>query len=230
MPLDGDVRMGPVASAEQLRDVRGGIQKLQAVGETVTGGAGQVGERGYFVAPTLLRAKTADAAVLHELEESIRIEEEGFAQLIDQSHIGFDQLRGKAPENWYIEAEEAREGAPAFGPRLPLDAEQVFCRDVVVGEFGAALGQLAAVDVAVADQGGHRLPVRIGIGPGEITGDAGYDDQQKQEPHAEILPFPRPLRGRFLGGGFLGTGGRVSPASHAFSHFAGALWRHWRVR
>jgi 3,4-dehydroadipyl-CoA semialdehyde dehydrogenase len=67
-PSDADVRMGPVASAEQLRDVRAGIQQLQAVAATVTGGAGKVGDRGYFVAPTLLRAKSGDAPVLHELE------------------------------------------------------------------------------------------------------------------------------------------------------------------
>ena len=67
-PRDGNVRMGPVASAEQLRDVRSGIQKLQAVGETVLGGPAAAAERGYFVAPTLLRATQVDAPVLHELE------------------------------------------------------------------------------------------------------------------------------------------------------------------
>ena len=48
-------------------------------------------------------------AALHEIEQSIRIEEEGFRQLVDQSGIDFDTLREKAPENWYIEAEEARD-------------------------------------------------------------------------------------------------------------------------
>ncbi len=67
-PLDGDVRMGPVASAEQLRDVRAGIQKLQAVCDTVLGGPQAVADKGYFVTPTLLKARSADAAVLHELE------------------------------------------------------------------------------------------------------------------------------------------------------------------
>ncbi len=67
-PADNDVRMGPVASSEQLRDVRQGIQRLQAVSDTVLGGPQAIAERGYFVAPTLLRAKQADAAVIHELE------------------------------------------------------------------------------------------------------------------------------------------------------------------
>ena len=60
--------MGPVASSEALATVRSGIQRLQAVADTVLGGPQPIADRGYFVAPTLLRAKTADAAVLHELE------------------------------------------------------------------------------------------------------------------------------------------------------------------
>ncbi|MFY9343412.1 MAG: 3,4-dehydroadipyl-CoA semialdehyde dehydrogenase [Planctomycetota bacterium] len=67
-PADGDVRMGPVASAEQLRDVRAGIEKLAAVSEVVLGGPQAIAPKGYFVTPTLLRARSADAAVLHELE------------------------------------------------------------------------------------------------------------------------------------------------------------------
>jgi oxepin-CoA hydrolase/3-oxo-5,6-dehydrosuberyl-CoA semialdehyde dehydrogenase len=67
-PLDQDVRMGPVASSEQLRDVRAGMQRLQAVAATVCGGPDAIADRGYFVAPTLLRATDPRAAVLHELE------------------------------------------------------------------------------------------------------------------------------------------------------------------
>ncbi|MFN7591440.1 MAG: 3,4-dehydroadipyl-CoA semialdehyde dehydrogenase [Planctomycetota bacterium] len=67
-PMDNDVRMGPVASSEQLRDVRAGMQKLQAVSDTVLGGPAPMADKGYFVGPTLLRAKDAEAAVLHELE------------------------------------------------------------------------------------------------------------------------------------------------------------------
>jgi ATP-dependent Clp protease protease subunit len=48
-------------------------------------------------------------AVLHEIEHSILIEEEGFHQLVDQSSISFEDLRQRAPENWYIEAQEAKE-------------------------------------------------------------------------------------------------------------------------
>lgn len=47
-------------------------------------------------------------AAIHEIEESIRIEEEGFANLIVQSDIPIQDVLEKAPHNWYIEAEEAK--------------------------------------------------------------------------------------------------------------------------
>jgi ATP-dependent protease ClpP protease subunit len=48
-------------------------------------------------------------AALHEVEHSIQIEEEGFRDIVRGSNVEFDDLREKAPANWYIEAEEARD-------------------------------------------------------------------------------------------------------------------------
>jgi ATP-dependent protease ClpP protease subunit len=53
--------------------------------------------------PSLLKAK------LHEIEESIAIQEEGFRDIVRGSSVPFEELREKAPSNWYIEAEEARD-------------------------------------------------------------------------------------------------------------------------
>ncbi|MES2095350.1 MAG: ATP-dependent Clp protease proteolytic subunit [Pseudomonadota bacterium] len=53
--------------------------------------------------PATLKAK------LHEIEHSIAIEEEGFHDLVHGSDVTFDQVRERAPSNWYIEAEEARD-------------------------------------------------------------------------------------------------------------------------
>ena len=47
-------------------------------------------------------------ANLHEIEHSIRIEEEGFRDLVAGSSISFEEVQRRAPENWYIDAEEAR--------------------------------------------------------------------------------------------------------------------------
>ena len=48
-------------------------------------------------------------AALHEVEHSIEIEEEGFQAIVRDSQVTFEELREKAPSNWYIEAEEARD-------------------------------------------------------------------------------------------------------------------------
>lgn len=48
-------------------------------------------------------------ATLHEIEHSIRIEEEGFRRIVAGSRVEFDELVRRAPENWYIEADEAKE-------------------------------------------------------------------------------------------------------------------------
>jgi ATP-dependent protease ClpP protease subunit len=48
-------------------------------------------------------------AKLHEIEHSILIEEEGFRDLVAGSKVDFAEVQDRAPSNWYIEAEEARE-------------------------------------------------------------------------------------------------------------------------
>ena len=48
-------------------------------------------------------------AKLHEIEDSINIKEEGFRDLVKGSKVALDDLKAKAPSNWYIEAEEARD-------------------------------------------------------------------------------------------------------------------------
>ncbi len=55
-PLDEKTTMGPVATAQQLRDVRAGIDRLAAVYQLACGGSKPVDglPRGFFVAPTLL--------------------------------------------------------------------------------------------------------------------------------------------------------------------------------
>ena len=65
---DKSVNMGPVATANQLKDVRAGIDRLAESTTIVCGGSGPVAGvgapdgKGFFVAPTLLRAASADAA------------------------------------------------------------------------------------------------------------------------------------------------------------------------
>jgi oxepin-CoA hydrolase/3-oxo-5,6-dehydrosuberyl-CoA semialdehyde dehydrogenase len=75
-PAQDDVTMGPVATAQQLGDVREGIGKLAAVAKIVRGGAsaidglGAPAGKGYFVSPTLLSCdapSASDAIHNHEV-------------------------------------------------------------------------------------------------------------------------------------------------------------------
>lgn len=47
-------------------------------------------------------------AALHEIETSIAIQNEGFANLIAGTSVTMDEVLERAPENWYLEAEEAK--------------------------------------------------------------------------------------------------------------------------
>ncbi len=67
-PADKDTTMGPVASADQLRDVRAGIDRLAEQSEVACGGSERAAEKGFFVRPTLLVAAHAETDVFHELE------------------------------------------------------------------------------------------------------------------------------------------------------------------
>ena len=48
-------------------------------------------------------------AKLNEIEHSIAIQEEGFRDIVAGSAVTFERLRDRATDNWYIEAEEARD-------------------------------------------------------------------------------------------------------------------------
>jgi oxepin-CoA hydrolase/3-oxo-5,6-dehydrosuberyl-CoA semialdehyde dehydrogenase len=74
-PRAKGVRMGPLATRAQLEDVAAGIDRLRSCAEFAhgDGGRGELveveGEKGYFLSPTLLRAKSADGTdVVHEHE------------------------------------------------------------------------------------------------------------------------------------------------------------------
>lgn len=54
------------------------------------------------LAPVLL-------AKLNEIQDSIRIQDEGFEALVAGTNVTLEELKSKAPSNWYIEATEARD-------------------------------------------------------------------------------------------------------------------------
>ena len=47
-------------------------------------------------------------AALNEIDQSISIEEAGFKSLAEGSEVDFEEIREKAPDNWYIDGKEAK--------------------------------------------------------------------------------------------------------------------------
>lgn len=48
-------------------------------------------------------------AKLSEIEHSIRIQDEGFRDIVAGSKVTLDELKARAPSNWYIDAADARD-------------------------------------------------------------------------------------------------------------------------
>ena len=61
---DDDIGMGPVISAEQQERVLGFVERAQAAKATVLTGGGSVGDRGFFVAPTIVTDVAQDAEIV----------------------------------------------------------------------------------------------------------------------------------------------------------------------
>ena len=67
-PRADGTTMGPLASENQLKSVREGIDRFAGSLTTVMGGSAPVHDKGWFVAPTLFEAANADVDVVHEHE------------------------------------------------------------------------------------------------------------------------------------------------------------------
>ena len=64
--IDADTQMGPLTSAEQHEKVLGYLSSGLEAGARAPAGGGRVGDRGYFVAPTVLTDTTPDMNVVRE--------------------------------------------------------------------------------------------------------------------------------------------------------------------
>lgn len=148
-PEDPSATMGPVATAQQLRDTREGTAELATEARVVLGGSGRVDGvgsppgTGYFVAPTLLRAEGPDSGgKVHEREvfgpvatlipydgtapRAAEIVARGGGMLVtslygdDGDWLGrFLEHGGSDAGRVYIGSREAAEEAPGSGAAFP---------------------------------------------------------------------------------------------------------------
>jgi oxepin-CoA hydrolase/3-oxo-5,6-dehydrosuberyl-CoA semialdehyde dehydrogenase len=66
-PADEETRMGPLASAAQMKDVFSGIERLETESRRIAGKPGRLSEKGFFVSPSLFEIAGEGKAV-HEHE------------------------------------------------------------------------------------------------------------------------------------------------------------------
>ncbi len=147
-PADPAVSMGPLATAQQLRDAENGVAELGATSRAVTGGgradgAGAPAGKGYFFAPTLLEATDARrAGAVHHREvfgpvatlleydgsaaDAAAIVAMGGGMLVtsaysdDSAWLGeFLAQGGASSGRFYLGSREAAAEAPGSGVALP---------------------------------------------------------------------------------------------------------------
>jgi len=66
-PADEETRMGPLASAAQMKDVFSGIERLESEGRRLAGKPGRLAEKGFFVSPALFEIENGKAVHEHEV-------------------------------------------------------------------------------------------------------------------------------------------------------------------
>lgn len=147
-PADPAVTMGPLATAQQLRDAEDGVAELAASSRILAGGgrvdgAGAPRGKGYFLAPTLLEAPDANlAGAVHRREvfgpvatllpydgtaaEAAAIVALGGGMLVTSAYSDdsawlaeFLAHGGAASGRFYIGSREAAAEAPGSGVALP---------------------------------------------------------------------------------------------------------------
>ena len=160
-PSDASVTMGPLATADQLRDALDGVRKLATASRIVHGtgvrvdGVGTEPGKGFFLAPTLLRAEdSGDAGVIHQHEV--------FGPVA--TVLPFDGSAGQA-------AELVALGGGSLVTSLYSDDEQYVADYIAAG--GAYSGRLYLGSEKMAEQApgsGVALPQSLHGGPGRAGG------------------------------------------------------------
>jgi oxepin-CoA hydrolase / 3-oxo-5,6-dehydrosuberyl-CoA semialdehyde dehydrogenase len=158
-PADTSVRMGALASRDQLAEVRRSVKELLPAGQLVFGDPGRVevvgadAERGAFLSPLLLRCDDAARAEPHDVEAfgpvSTVIGYRGTAQAIELAARGRGSLAGSV-----------------------VTADPGFARDIVIGlaPWHGRILVLDRDDAAESTGHGSPLPMLVHGGPGRAGG------------------------------------------------------------
>mgnify|MGYP006265885663 CR=1 FL=1 len=98
--FEDDVMIGPLVNATQLSRVTGYIEKgMQEGGEIITGGS-RIGDRGYFVEPTVIRAPRNDMTIVREEIFGPVIAAQKFSDVDEAIALANDNTYGLSSTIW----------------------------------------------------------------------------------------------------------------------------------
>ena len=129
--FSADTQMGPLVSDEQLRRVSGYLDSGRADGAEVVTGGGRVGERGYFIEPTVISKTRPDMKIVREEIFGPVVVAEPFQSLDEIAAVANDSPYGLGAGVWTKDVSKAH----AMAKRLRAGTVWINCYNI----FDAAL-------------------------------------------------------------------------------------------
>ena len=126
-----DTQMGPLVSDEQLRRVSGYLDSGRSDGAEVVTGGGRVGERGYFIEPTVISKTRPDMKIVREEIFGPVVVAEPFQSIDEIARVANDSPYGLGAGVWTKDVSKAH----AMAKRLRAGTVWINCYNI----FDAAL-------------------------------------------------------------------------------------------
>ena len=126
-----DTQMGPLVSDEQLSRVSGYLDSGRADGAEVVTGGGRIGDRGYFVEPTVISKTTPDMKIVREEIFGPVVVAEPFQSLDEIAAVANNTVYGLGAGVWTKDVSKAH----AMAKRLRAGTVWINCYNI----FDAAL-------------------------------------------------------------------------------------------
>jgi phenylacetaldehyde dehydrogenase len=129
--FSADTQMGPLVSDEQLRRVSGYLDSGRADGAEVITGGGRIGDRGYFIEPTVISKTTPDMKIVREEIFGPVVVAEPFQSLDEIAAVANNTVYGLGAGVWTKDVSKAH----AMAKRLRAGTVWINCYNI----FDAAL-------------------------------------------------------------------------------------------